>query len=266
MHINEFSESVAKDVAARRAVMAAELPRLSAKLNEVPAATRPAVQLADAVRISAEARAAHLGVARPGFPLAPFPSPTALAAAFRAVLDADGPPATAKAVERLASLVRQLSDVLPPVNNPTSRASLAVFREGQPAAVAALVRELLGSGSSAVPASRSAVTAALVRQLFAELAATGATPVPAATTPSQFERATAALLLAIREANNGVPPQAQAAVPLPGELPAALLAHLVPRPLAAKTRRALRRKRDEEEPEASEELPGETYLSSPLRK
>lgn len=226
-------------MAHRRGVIATELARLGATLSEPQAGTRPAAALADAVRISAEARAAHFGISSPAAPASAFPSPSEVSAALRALVDAPGAAARANAAGQLGALIHQLA---------------AVFRGGKaPAGIAldpsaaALVRLLLAATPDAPPDAERA--AMLARELLAQAGLQGAPGM----SPGAVERATAALLAAVLVTREGAHPEQGAAQA--GQFPAALhsLAAQVTPPRPRRGKRA--------EPEACEgddETPGDS--------
>ncbi len=243
MRIGELDDSVGKQAGTRREAMATEIARLGAKLAEPAQGTaKPIGNIADSVRISAEARAAQFPRRLAELPLARFPSPAALVAALKDVAAAATSEGTVEPLARLVSLVRQMAQALP-ASPPASAATPAS------AAAAELVRVLLRGPNG----SRDGV-AALVRELLAALPSTpqhGAPTLQA--TP--FERAAVAVLSAVMSARA----DGQAALPseqIPGPLPPALYSAAAGPPLARRGNRA-RRKVVRELPRSSDDFPDE---------
>ncbi len=232
MRIGEFDESLGREFDARRAAMASELPRLSARLAEPGhGATAPAVPLMDSVRISPEARAAgSLNVG--AFPLGPFPAPSELVAALAQLQSSPGAE-TATVAQRLATLVGRLFLAL------GGNAVGGVPSAPLPAA-AELVREVLAlAGQPASPAAPDRI-ASLARELLALPGPSGFSSSYPGDVPTRFERAAAAILVALSgAAAASESPHAPGAEP--GTMPPALLAFLAsPRPARPARRKRLR--------------------------
>lgn len=234
MRIGELDDALGKEFAARRDAMQAELGRTAARLAEPRAATRPAVPLADSVRISPEAQAALFARAGAAPALGPFPSPSEVVAIFREIA-AHGPGQVPPAlVARLAGLVRQLSAGLPgqPPPGPPRLADRTA---------AALVRALLREGA----APEAAV--ALARQLLSVSAPPGGSLLAPA--PTAFERATAALLMAVLRTRTEaqLPAEARPAT-ASADLPPGLLSFAAVAPAARRPRRRKSREDDDDPP------------------
>ncbi len=237
-----MDDAIGKQVLARRETLNGELSRLGAKLAEPGhGAVSPAGDLADSVRISAEARAAQFSRKLGELPLPPFPSPLQLVAALKSLAAARTPEQSAEAVRALVSLVRQLARALPanPAQGPATPA-------GEAAAV--LVRALLGAGSpgQAGPLARELLAA------FPVQAVQGVTR-PANT----FERAAVAILTAVMNlrASGEIPIPLAGGAPGGMPFPAALLAFLAQPSPTGPIRRKRRTERetshedDEDDPE-----------------
>lgn len=231
VRIGEMDDAIGKQALARREALNGELSRLGAKLAEPGhGAVSPAGDLADSVRISAEARAAQFSRKLGELPLPPFPSPLQLVAALKSLAAARTPEQSAEAIRALVSLVRQLARALPanPAQGPATPS-------GETAA--ALVRALLSAGSPghAGPLARELLAA------FPAQAAQGAT-VPATT----FERAAVAILTAVMNlrASGDIPIPLAGGAPGATPFPAALLGFLAQPSPSGATR--LKRRTDRE--------------------
>ena len=221
MRIGEFDDAALRNLVQRQNVVTAELGRFGARLSEPPAGTPPATVLADAVRISPEARAAQFAIARPGSQPPWLPSPNDLAAALRAVLDAPDVPTRMQAAGRLSLVVRQLAAALPEGPAPP----------GFPVSAAAVrLASLLLTDGDATPLVAARV-AHLVRRILAEAQSQ---PVQGSSIPA-LERASGEIAAAVLAAR-ALPSPEQA----PGStlsVPAALLS------LAAQAAPAARRRK-----------------------
>lgn len=184
----------------------AEGARIAARLAIGPdGATAPAVLQADAVRISAEARALLRGGAQTAGGQGPLPAE--VIGALRAVLMAVSPAEARAAVEQLRALLRRVPGEPP---GPAGSGD----RHGR-------LMRLADLAMAATAAGRAARAAGLVRAL------TAPQPNDAASADLLLERAAAALYLAAgrvaRDGSDSGPGVAQVAGGKPGELPAALL-------------------------------------------
>ncbi len=187
----------------------AEAARVAARLAIGPdGATAPAVLQADAVRISAEARALLRGGAQTAGDQEPLPAE--VIGAMRAVLTALSPAEARAALEQLGALLRRV-----PGEPPWPAGSGA--RHGR-------LMRLANLAMAAIAAGRAGRAAGLVRAL------TGPLPGEASDGDLLLERAAAALYLAAgrvaREASEGSdsgPGVARMVGREPGELPPALL-------------------------------------------
>lgn len=223
MRIGELDDTVGKEFAARRDSMSTELSRLGTRLAEGGReATSPAVPLADAVRISPEARALLFSQRTGQLPLAPFPSPVELVSALRDLASTSTPGAVARAAEQVATLIRRIAGSFP------GAAPLPSALPGDQVADA-LVRAVLSSppaqhGQPASPPPAPQQLANLVRQLLAAMPSSAAETSPGVVAPLPAERAAIAILLAVvrntgREQSALLPPSPQQ----PAAFPAALL-------------------------------------------
>jgi hypothetical protein len=224
MRIGELDDAIGKDLLARREAIGADLARLGAKLAEPRhGAVKPTGAIADTVRLSPEARAAHFSRHIADLPLAPFPSPVAVVTALKDILAATSPAAQGEAAGRLGDLVRQLAAALSP--------SPAGSDSGSHPAAAALVRTLLSSVGT-----DPGRVAALVLELVTSFPAPGTHNGGPTIAPTTFERAAVAILVAVAAAKAGQ----TAAVPgaaAEAQFPAALMAFLAPPPVVRKRRR-----------------------------
>ena len=232
MRIGELDDSVGKETAVRRDAAATTLARLGQRLAEpVIPATKPAVSLADSVRISAEARAAQFAKAAGALPLPPFPSPVELVAALKVLATAKNPAEVAAATAQLAEFVRKMAASF------SAPAAMAGARESD-AVAEVLVRQLLGHGQ---PASRQAAPVFLpdppevvwlVRRLLATLPSVPRGDGLPSAAPTQFERVAVAILIALTRVGAGERTDLHPTVPHePAPFPAVLLGLLgAPRP------------------------------------
>lgn len=184
----------------------AEAARIAARLAIGPdGATAPAVLQADAVRISAEARALLRGGAQTAGSQEPLPAE--VIGAVRAALTAVSPAEARAAVEQLGAVLRRVP------GEPPGPAGIG-------AGHVRLMR-LADLAMAAIAAGRAGRAAGLVRAL------TAPQPGDAASADLLLERAAAALYLAAgrvaRDGRDGRPGFAQVEGREPGELPAALL-------------------------------------------
>ncbi|MBK7724626.1 MAG: hypothetical protein IPI33_05135 [Dehalococcoidia bacterium] len=250
MRIGDFEEAVAREFSARRGDIAAELPKLSARLSEPGhGATAPAVELPDSVQISAEARAAQsLGVGP--FRLPSFPSPAGLVEGFRAIDAANEPRAVAAAASRIVELVGRMAAAIADGPLPAT---------GDPPALlaATLVREVLSVAGRPIPAGVLVRIAVIARQLLLA-APPDSAPGTLGSPSTSFERAAVAVLMAVAAlADTGTAP---AAAQRPAALPPALLAYAgAPAPRIAprrKTRRRNERQETAEAPQDEDDLSG----------
>lgn len=238
MRINsDFEENVSRDFLARRASMLAEL---AARTPRTPAANRgtpAAVPLAgDEVHISPEARGTAwpgaATVAPPG-PLRAFPSPAEVVATLRALAALPaGDPAASGAVKVLGRLLAGLARGLPGDAPPLRDSPAAALADN-------LVRLLLGERPALLVAPRPDVDEGAAFRAFADLLSASAGP--SAGPQTVFERATAALVLAVlrwRGTVNSLP-LPDTATPSGAAFPPALLslAGAAPRSLKPRRRR-----------------------------
>ncbi len=261
---NDFEDQVSREFLARRAAMVAELSGRTAPTRSGHRATAPATQVAgDEVHISPEARAAVWTKDGPaGQPLRPFPSPSEVVAALRALteLPRGASPGAALDVLRvvLAGLARGLPGTAP--TEPQTPASVLAD---------AVVRLLLEPRSSAGTPPPSQAEAAAILQAVQNLVAAGVEA--SAGQQTVLERATAALLLAVLRWRGAVSP-APAEGPRGEAFPPALLSLFAGQ--ATQTRPRRRRRRGDEPDGATDEETerwdgdpeeGAGYRSSPWR-
>ena len=263
MRINgDFEEQVTREFASRRGSMESDLSRLGPQPSGSHRAVPPAVPMgADAVQISPEARSAAARQAPPDLLLKPFPSPEELIAALRAVLSTEVPAEIHQFVRELSALLGRLAAGLP--------GSAPSTGGDQPPALLAvrIVRLLLGGNpgliGGGITPEQSNEAAALLRELFALPAAQPAT---LGGPPTAFERAAAAILLAVVRWRGQILEPSPA---LPGAgLPPALhsLAGTVSGQRPRKRRRRMRPEREEPQLDQGDEPASELdYRSSPRR-
>ncbi len=249
MRVGELEDSVGKEFTSRRNEIASEAMRLPARLAEpVPGATRLAVPLLDSVHISPEARAAQFGF--PGSPVltSALPSPTEIVSILRDIEVAPGSPRSTAGIQRLVSLVAQVSEGLPggipgaPVTDSLAGALVRALLANtpEPAVISALVRELLNSSP--------------------QRASSGGAGAPAA---SRFEQVAVEILVAAAAANASDSLGTLQAAGRRGELPAALMSLLAESPkksLPSRRRRLKRGDLDEDDDDATESGEPAPYL------
>lgn len=243
MQIGDLHESVTRDATARREAMVGQIRQMVERLNVAPpGAIPPAAAQADTVRISPEARQAMNSLAGAAHGSGGA-SPGQVIAAIRAVLVAGTPESAALAAARLGELVRNIVATFP------ARSSGPL--QGYPIddRAADLVRALLpAAGQSSPP---PATVAAMVRALFVGQAENDAPP---EATPQRA--ALAIFLAATRVAAEGAPPGTSPAFAetqaRTGDLPAALLGHLVPPEKRARSERVSRTARRQRDTEADD--------------